>query len=233
MVGIIPSLWDGSVVAVDSQSSSVYPIVLLNLAYFDGSSCEPNYQQRTVVMTQQEFNALTQQMFNAFSKVDSSVPEPHTNITEVGYSCYAQVDGYLTAYSLSLLEGEPQVFHVSDVMAKYAQNSPFIHMMVVGYVVSMRLSLNNRLPMKITDVTGTAENLQAATSFQEIYCAPACTFNANLTFPNLGASASSTNVTVRIDTEIPVGWGLPPVWSEILWLPITYQTSVSIGGGLG
>ena len=229
IIGIIPTLWNVSVMTVDRQSGSVYPKILLDSAFFDGSSCQPDYQQQTVVITLQELNALTQQESNAFARIQSQV-EPYSNITEVGYLCMGEVDGCLTATGLAVTVGEPPVCFASEVMAKFAQNSPFIHMTIVGYVVSVQLSLNNQLPMNVTNVRGTAENHQAATSFHEIHCAPQCTFNVNLTFPRLGSSASSTTITVYIDTEDPIGWGVPPVWFEILRFPTTYQASVSIAG---
>jgi hypothetical protein len=122
MGGIIPTFRNASAIVVDSQSNSVYPKVLLDLAYFDGSSCEPNYQQRTVVMTQRELSALTQQEFNQF---EPGFVEPYNNITQVEYACTAEVDGCLTADGFALAEGKPLFCYPSEVMAKFAHNSPY------------------------------------------------------------------------------------------------------------
>ena len=202
-VGILPTVSDASAVAVDIQSSSLYLTVRLELANFE-YSCVPDYKQQTVVVTQQEFNTLAK-----FER-------------EFGQSNVTQLEGLCVW--LTALGGPPFA---------PLPHSAIVNIMVVGYVVGLHLSLNNQLPMKVTNVRGATTNNQTGSTFHEIYCAPRCSFDGNVSVPISGTSTSPITAVVLVDTEVPVGWGIPPFWFQFIWIPKTYQTSVSIAVSQG
>ena len=212
MVGIIPSLSDASAVVVDSQPSSVYPIVLLNLAVLNG--CSPIYQQQTVAMT-------PYQLTTAYG----SLTTPDT-LAQREKSCEDAVVSCTSNNLIAQLYGEPPVCDPNQVANQFASTYT-VNVTVVGYILNEHFSLNNRFPAKITSVRAKVGGQWTDVGFQETSCAPQCTFNVILNFTTTNASTPTT-VTFFVDTEIPVGWGIPPVWFGIVWLPKTYQASALI-----
>ncbi len=213
IAGTIPSLSASEVnVTVDSRPNSAYPIVLLNLAVING--CSPSYQQQTVVMT-------PQQLTTAYSLLTAP------DVAQTEKSCEDAVTTCTTDNLIAQYDGEPPVCDPNQVANQFA-GTYTVNVTVVGYILNEHFSLNNRFPAKITNVRAKVGGRWVYVAFQGMACVPRCTFNVILNFTTSNPNAP-TYVTFFVDTTIPIGWGIPPVWFAIVWFPKTCQASVSIG----
>jgi hypothetical protein len=169
-----------------SLSGTVYVDANISMSQLMGGSCYPNTWTVEAILP-----------FDFYNKLLSLGNEERPLIT-------SQVSLCLTAVALCQYNqqtwGEP-----CDLSTIYVTDTTAIPYSVtmVGYVLGVNVSLNNRLPAQIDSVTASSNGERLPTNLEQTSCNAHCTIDANVT---LGPVSGLTKVNLTVNAKMPLNW---------------------------
>lgn len=168
---------------VTSANGTVYVDAKISMSRFTGQGCEP--------LTYSVEDVLT---IDLYDKLVNLTKQESLLISQETVDCVVAARLCYTEYGQSCdLSG----IYPVDLTATPDGIS------VLGYVLGVNLALDNKLPAQIENVNATSNGKQLPTNSVKSSCNAHCSLDVNIT---LGPVAGPTEVTLTIDTKMPLNW---------------------------
>lgn len=192
----------GSNASAVNLSGTVYVDANISMSQLMGESCYPYTWTVEAVVPVDFYNKLL-----SFANQESPLINSNINL------CLAAVD---------LCELSQAAGGNCDLSTIYVTDPTAIPdgVSIVGYVLGVNVTLNNRLPVQIASVNATSNDVQLPVNFEKTSCSTNCRLSANVT---LGPMSEPTKINLAIRIETPLNWFM---WGNFGMIQKTIVTSL-------
>ncbi len=203
-LGFVPNFLEGPAIVTEATGTILAFAKVRFVTLALDNSCGLTDTVQTIPISQDSFNQLADMLMprnktlsNLLQQIPSLCSGYRYDVQMASQSAPGSAARY--GYQFAMYETLLQIHGIIP-------ESPMpVEIQLTGFAVSITLSLNNKLPLKITGVK-TNQNIQ--TTFVEKSCGASCSFSGTLTLAldPLYSSWAPIRVTLTIGTEVPIVW---------------------------